>query len=80
MLARGLLFSFWCLVLWGTIWDLALAHLAWSEGFSAAMANALRVPSDDAAWAWGNRLCGLVAVFTWVVVAGWRWAFSRRAE
>ena len=78
MLGRWGMFVLWCLVLWGTLWDLALLRLALTEGASAAAAAALRIPAKDAAEAWGNRLCGLIAVFGWVVALGGRWASSRR--
>ena len=79
MLARWGLFVVWCLVLWGTLWDAALLWTLVSDGFSAAAGAAFKHPADQAGAAWGNRICGLLAFFAWVVVLFGRWSSPRRA-
>ena len=67
----------WCLVLWGTLWD---GHVLWAlatRGASAATALVLQTPTEQAAAAWGNRGCGLLAVFVWVALPLARWSSSR---
>ena len=68
MLGRWGLFVFWCLVLWGTLIDLMVLRLLLFEGPTGA-ATALRIPKGDPATAWLNRLCGLLAVLGWLLVA-----------
>jgi hypothetical protein len=79
MLARWGMLVLVSLVLWGTVWDMALLWTWLTKGAAAAAEAALRPPSAQAAAAWGNRLCGLLAVLAWVVLLGGRWSSSRRS-
>jgi hypothetical protein len=76
--ARWILFAFWCLVLWGTLWDLSVLWRLASQGSAAAAEIVLKTPPEPAAAAWGNRGCGLLAVFAWVALPLARWSSSRR--
>lgn len=78
MLARWGMFTFWCLVLWGTLWDAAVLWRLATHGWSAAAEAVRRAPPELAAAAWGNRGCGLLAAFCWVVLPLARWSSSRR--
>lgn len=78
MLARWGMFTFWCLVLWGTLWDAAVVWRLATLGSSAAAEAVLQVGPERAAAAWGNRACGLLAAFVWVVLPLARWSSSRR--
>jgi len=79
MLARWGMFTFWCLVLWGTLWDAVVVWRLATQGWSATAVAVLRTPPELAAAAWGNRVCGLLAAFVWVVLPLMRWSSSRRA-
>jgi hypothetical protein len=68
----------WSLVLWGTLFDLSLLHRAMTQGLSATVEAVLRVPPTDTAAAWGNRGCGLLAVFAWVLALGSHWSSARK--
>jgi hypothetical protein len=72
-IGRAAFLVFWCFVLWGTLFDLALLRLLLFEGAAAAGA-VLRTPADGAFYAWLNRLSGLLAAMTWLLVLGRRWA------
>lgn len=79
MLARlGMLFL-WCLVLWGTLVDLGLLYALLTQGKAAVAEHVFAPPGLNAAAAWGNRACGLLALFAWAVVAGGSWSSSRRS-
>jgi hypothetical protein len=78
MLARWGLLVLWCLVLWGTLWDAALLWTLAREGVGAAAAAAFKPPSAQAAAAWGNRVCGLLAALAWVLLLFGRWSSPRR--
>ena len=43
------------------------------------MSAALSVPAGEAAAAWSNRLCGLLAAFAWLLTLGALWASPRRS-
>ena len=77
-LSRSILFVFWCLVLWGTFWDLSLLLRLATQGSSAVAEAVLQTPPEQAAAAWGNRGCGLLAVFVWIALPLARWSSSRR--
>jgi hypothetical protein len=72
------MFAFWCLVFWGTLWDVAVAWRLLTSGWSATAEVLLRTSPELATAAWGNRACGLLAAFVWVVVPLVRWSSSRR--
>jgi hypothetical protein len=78
MLGRSALFAFWCLVLWGTLWDLALLFALLTRGAGAAAETLFVPPVQNAAAAWASRLCGLLAVVVWGVVLGTRWSSPRK--
>jgi hypothetical protein len=69
---------FLCLVLWGTLWDLALLYELVTRGSSAA-AQTLAPPLRNAAAAWANRLSGLLAILAWAVALGALWSSPRKA-
>ena len=78
MLARWGMFTFWCLVLWGTLWD---ANVLWrlaTDGWSTTADTVLHAPPALAAAAWGNRGCGILAAFVSVALPLGRWSSSRR--
>ena len=78
MLARlGMLFL-WCLILWGTLVDLGLLYALLTQGRAAVAELVLAPPASGTAAAWGNRVCGLLALLAWTVVAGGTWSSSRR--
>jgi hypothetical protein len=67
------LLAFWCLVLWGTLFDLVLVFDMMTRGARAVWSDVARRPETDAAWAWANRAAGLVAPLVWwLVLAGVR--------
>lgn len=68
-----------CLVLWGTLWDLALLYTLLTQGSSAALKAVLTPPLQNAAAAWANRLSGLLAVFAWAFALGAFWSSPRKA-
>jgi hypothetical protein len=69
----------WCLVLWGTLWDLALLVTLLTQGSSAAREVVLGTPLEAAAAAWANRLSGLLAILVWAVALGAFWSSPRRS-
>jgi hypothetical protein len=78
MLARAGMLVLWCLILWGTLYDLGVV-LAVLRGGTPALTEALiSPPRVNAAAAWGNRICGLLAVLAWTLVLGGAWSSSRR--
>lgn len=79
MLARLALLLFWCLVFWGTIFDLSVLFTLVTQGAGPVQAALLSPPRLNAAAAWGNRICGLLAVFVWTVVLGGCWTQARRS-
>ena len=72
------MFTIWCLVLWGTLWDAAIVWRLVTQGWSATAEALLHTPPELAAAAWGNRGCGLLAAFAWVVLPLARWSSSRK--
>jgi hypothetical protein len=78
MLTRWGLLVLWCLFLWGTLWDAALLLTLIREGVAEAAAAAFHPPRTQAAAAWGNRLCGLLAAMAWIVFLLGRWSSPRR--
>jgi hypothetical protein len=79
MLARWGMLTLLSLVLWGTLWDAALLWTWLNQGTAAVAVVILRPPVAHSAAAWGNRLCGLLAVLAWVVFLGARWSSPRRS-
>jgi hypothetical protein len=77
-LARAALFVFWSLVLWGTVWDASVLWRLVTLGWSAAADVVVGAPSGEAAFAWANRGCGLLAVFVWIALPLAQWSSSRR--
>jgi hypothetical protein len=71
--------ALWCLVLWGTLWDMALLYTLLTQGPTAAAQALLGPPLESAAAAWANRLSGLLAVFAWAFVIGAFWSSPRKA-
>lgn len=71
--------ALWCLVLWGTLWDLALLFTLLTRGASAAAQALLGPPVEAAAAAWANRLSGLLAILAWAMALGALWSSPRRA-
>ena len=78
-LGRSALFVFWCLVLWGTLWDASVLWSLATLGWSAATDAVLHTPPAQAVFAWANRGCGLLAVFVWIALPLARWSSSRRS-
>lgn len=72
------MFALWSLILWGTLWDFALLFTLVTRGWGAAADTLMAPPLDSAAAAWGNRLCGLLAVIVWGFVLGGYWSSSRK--
>jgi hypothetical protein len=72
------MFVFWCLVLWGTLFDLSLLVSLVTAGPHAVAAALLETPARGAGLAWANRLSGLLAVLAFVVVLGGFWTSARR--
>ena len=77
MLARWGMLTFWCLVFWGTLWDVNVLWRLVTHGGSETAALLLRTSPSAAAW--GNRGCGLLAAFVWVVLPLARWSSTRRS-
>lgn len=77
--SRWVLLVFWCLVLWGTFWDLSVLYRLATLGWSAAAEVVMETPPERVAAAWGNRACGLLAAFVWVVLPLARWSRTREA-
>lgn len=67
-----------CLVLWGTLFDLALVHALLTRG-TAGLQILLEPPLQSAAAAWANRLSGLLAVFAWAFAIGAFWSSPRKS-
>jgi hypothetical protein len=78
MLARSGMFVFWSLVLWGTLWDLNLLFTLIREGSAGVAAAVFEPPRIQPAAAWGNRLCGLLAILAWALILLGRWSSPRR--
>jgi hypothetical protein len=72
------MFALWCLVLWGTLWDLSLLYTLLTRGMGAAGDTLFVTPLESAGAAWGSRLCGLFAVIVWAFVLGGRWTSTRK--
>jgi hypothetical protein len=79
VLTRGVMVALWCLVLWGTLWDLVLLHTWLTQGSSAALNVVLAPPLANAAAAWANRLCGLLAILAWALALGALWSSPGKA-
>ena len=78
MFARVGMFVLWCLVLWGTLFDLSLLLAFFTHGTPAVTEVLVAPPSVNATAAWGNRVCGLLALLAWTLVLGGYWTSSRR--
>jgi hypothetical protein len=78
MLARSGMFVFWSLVLWGTLWDLNLLFTLIRDGSAGVAAAVFEPPRIQPAAAWGNRLCGLLAILAWALILLGRWSSPRR--
>ena len=78
MLARWGMLTFWCLVLWGTLWDGSVLWRLATDGWSATAEAMLHAPPELATAVWGNLGCGLLAAFVWVALPLARWSTSRR--
>ena len=70
VLTRGAMLVGLCLVLWGTLWDLALLYTLLTQGPAGRPGRCLAPPLQNAAAAWANRLSGLLAVFAWAFAIG----------
>lgn len=66
-----------CLVLWGTLFDLALLHTLLT-GETSGLQVVLAPPLESAAAAWANRLSGLLALFAWAFAIGAYWSSPRK--